>query len=88
VNRFGILCEALIEGSGDALRFAFAGLITQSPEQDLEPARRSFRRGSADGLNVVIAAGESKNGVLSCSTGSVRIPSEPNWTDVAAKLPG
>ena len=88
VNRFGILREAVIEGPGGALRFAFAGFITQSPEQDLEQARRSFIHGSVGGLNVAIAAGECKNGVLSCSTGSLGIPSESNWTDVAAKLPG
>ena len=58
VNRFGILREAVIEGPGGALRFAFAGFITQSPEQDLEQARRSFLHGSVGGLNVAIAAGE------------------------------
>jgi hypothetical protein len=88
VNRFGVLREAVAEDPGDALRFSFAGLITQSPEQDLEQARRSLLGGPADGLTAAIAAGESKNGVISSSTGFLRIPSDSNWTEVAANLPG
>ena len=88
VNRFGILREAVLEGPGDAHRFAFLGLITQSPEQDLEQARRSFFGGAGNGLSAAIAAGESKNGIVKASVGVLRVPSDSNWNETAARLSG
>lgn len=83
LNRFGILEEAVIE-SGSAPRFAFAGLITESKEEDLESAKRALR-GSAR-QQVKLARGSAWNGRVQTWTEDVTLTQPFTWRESAELL--
>src|SRR5579872_1737481 len=86
LNRLGILREVVVERPDEPLGFAFAGLITNSPEQNFEEAKKTFLHGAPKALEAIVASGDTRNGVLYSSTEVVHLPAQFRWTSAANEL--
>lgn len=82
LNRFGILREVVNDRNEEPLGFAFAGLIAYSPEHSLEQGRRVLSGGSRTDVNVLLAMGEGKDGVMEAWSEVVQLPSGCAWTEL------
>lgn len=83
LNRFGILEEALIESQVDS-QFAFAGLITDSKEENLNEAQEALR---ASGFpQVKLARGTASGGHVQTWTETVELRQSCTWKNSADLL--
>ena len=92
LNRFGILQEAIVDSGAD-LRFSFAGLITESKEENLEDAKKALH--ASVGQKVKLARGAASGGRVETWTETVEADHPCMWSDsggllsaLAQKAPG
>jgi hypothetical protein len=88
LNRFGILEEAVIDSASEP-EFAFAGLITDSKEDDLDAAKKALH--SSEHQQVKIARGATFSGRVEAWTEIVDLARPCTWkesADVLATLAG
>ncbi len=83
LNRFGILEEAIIE-SAAAPEFAFAGLITDSREEDLESAKKALHTSARQ--QIKLARGSASNGRVQTWTETLGLTRPSTWRDSAELL--
>lgn len=83
LNRFGILQEAVVEGAS-VPAFAFAGLITDNKEEDLEQARQALRSGAAQQLRM--ARGGAQDGHIQAWTDMIGLAQPCTWRESADLL--
>ncbi len=83
LNRFGILQEAVIDSPTDP-GFAFAGLITDSKEEDLNEARKALHDSSRQ--QVKLARGAASQGRVQAWTETVELTRPCTWKDSADLL--
>jgi hypothetical protein len=83
LNRFGILQEAVIE-SAAAPQFAFAGLITDSKEEDLESAKKALHASARQ--QVKLARGSAVNGRVRAWTETLGSTQISTWRESAELL--
>lgn len=86
LNRFGILQEAVIESAAARPEFAFAGLITDSKEEDLEAAKKALH--SAGRQEVKFARGAAADGRVHTWTETVDLARPCTWMESAGVLAG
>jgi hypothetical protein len=77
LNRFGILEEAVVNAADP--QFAFAGLITDSKEEDLDQARKALHASAQ--MRVKIARGSASAGRVQAWTEIVELTRPCTWRD-------
>ena len=86
LNRFGILREVVREHQGQPREFAFSGLMTHSPEQNLDDGRHALVHGAPQSLDAVLAFGQMRNSTVTTSTSHVQLPADSTWTGVGEQM--
>jgi hypothetical protein len=83
LNRFGILQEAVIGSAADP-EFAFAGLITDSKEEDLDGAKQALHGSSRQ--RIKFARGAASEGRVHAWTDTIDVTQPYMWEDSAELL--
>jgi hypothetical protein len=83
LNRFGILQEAVVDSAPEP-EFAFAGLITDSKEEDLDEAKKALH--SSAHKQVKIARGATFSGHVQAWTETVSLERPCTWKEAADLL--
>jgi hypothetical protein len=85
LNRFGIWREAIIEQGAEPPEIDFAGLLTDSREQNLAEARSAFLASRAP-AQAIVARGHASGGAMRTWVERMELPPSRAWTDASTIL--